>query len=1026
MKKLLQSLFVILCISLSAYAQDRTITGTVTAQEDNLPLPGVSVKIKGAKGGAVTGADGRYALRVPSGSTTLEFTYLGYLSESKVLNATSTINVQLVADTKTLSDVIVTGVAAGTSKEKLTISVTKIGEDRLNAVTASSIGNSLVGKVEGVRASQSAGTPGTSTTIQLRGNNNLPGVTSSPLIIIDGIIYNGDLSSINADDVESMEIVKGAASASLYGSRAGNGVLAITTKRGKNLSPNSTTITVRNEITLSELSKKLDLATHHAYKLAPDAGNFIGQYTKYAGVTYPAGYTGSGYNAAITGTRGYDTDHYADNDFGVVTDQQDALFKTGTNFTNYAAIASRSEKGNVFASFENNQQKGVVYDAPGYKRQNFRINADYQLAKWLKVSTSNLYINTSNSSNGGFWTAIIAEPDADLFQLNTDGQPYYIRLNQFSGEQTNPLYPNYKNQNKTTYSTWLGAYSANVKFTKWLNADISHTIEIQNYDYKNYNPKDTWNVDASAYTNGGLRLDNSKTNNQNTQATLNFNGKIEDLIINGKLSYLYENRKYDYSRADGSGGMSYADIPQLTNFITTTSRSSQEIERAQNYFAIASLDYKDRYLLDGMFRYDGSSLFGPDSRWNPYFRVSGAYRVSKDVDIPGIDELKVRGAYGTAGIRPGYNWQYEVYTLSSGLAAPSQAGNKALKPSKTTEYEVGLDVNFLKKFSFDATYAKSKTTDQFLNSPLLAFLSDGFTSRYINAGTVQSNTFEANMAAKWFTKPEFSWTSNITFTRVRQKITSLPRTPYLYGDTDGGGAQMFYIKEGEVYGAMYGNTWVTSLDQMASQLPTGKTINDYVVNSQGFVVDKGTEGLLTEKAIKLKDATGNNWYGKIGDGNSDFNIGLSNTFNYKGFSLYFLLDWKQGGDIYNSKAQWSTRDLRNGIVDQSGVAEGSKKTVDYYLNFYDVNNINSYWVEDASYLKFRELAIGYSIPKKILNNAFKGVVKGATAKLIGRNLFTITGYSGYDPEVGSVAQPYDGINKYPNYRSFGFSLSVDF
>lgn len=1025
MKKLLTSLFLLVILCVNAFAQERSITGTIISSEDGLPLPGVSIKVKEAlQASSQTGADGKFSLRIPANGKTLLISYIGYVSQEVSIASRNVVNVNLQVDSKTLGEVIVSGVAGATRREKLTVSVTKIGEERLNAVTASSIGNSLVGKVEGVRASQSSGSPGSSATIQLRGNNNLPGVSSSPLILIDGAIFTGDLSSINADDVESMEIVKGAAAASLYGSRAGNGVLAIVTKRGRNLAINSTSITVRNEATFSQLAKKLNLATHHPFKLATDAASFTGQFTKYNGVTYPAGYTGSGYDAAITGTRGYDTDHYADNAYGVNTDQQDNLFKTGSNYTNYAAVASRGEKNNIFASFENNKQKGVVFNAPGYARQNFRFNADYQLAKWLKLSTSNLFINTANSTSGGFWTAIIAEPDANLFQPFSDGQPYYLRINQFSGEQINPLYGNYKNKNRTKNTSWLGTYAANIKFTKWMNADLSHTIEINNSDYRSVNPIDTWGLN-NAYTGGSLRIDNSKTNNQNTQATLNFNTKVEDLIVNGKLSYLYENRQYDYGTTTGSG-FAYAGVEQLSNFATTNSRSSQEVEKAENYFAILGLDYKDRYLIDGMFRYDGSSLFGADARWNPYYRVSAAYRLSQDFKIPGVDEFKIRGAYGVAGIRPGYNWQYFYYTLNNGVASAQQKGNPLLKPSKTKETEIGLNINFLKKFRFDGAFANSTTVDQFENIDVFPITNQGNSNSYINGGTINTKTFEASLAADVMNKTDISWTANLTFTRIRQKVVSITRAPYLYGDTDGGGQQMFYIKAGETYGAMYGHSFVKSLDVMSAQLPAGKTINDYVVNADGFVVGNGTEGKITEAPILLKDASGINWYGKIGDGNADFNVGFSNTFKYKNFSLYFLMDWKQGGDIYNSKAQWSTRDLRNGIVDQSGKPEGQKKTAEYYLGFYEVNAVNDFWVEDASYLKFREVALSYSLPKKMLGNTLNGIFKGVTAKIVARNLFTITGYSGYDPEVGSVAQPYDGINKYPNYRSYGFSLGFNF
>ncbi|MBK6979269.1 MAG: hypothetical protein IPH28_21065 [Cytophagaceae bacterium] len=172
--------------------------------------------------------------------------------------------------------------------------------------------------------------------------------------------------------------------------------------------------------------------------------------------------------------------------------------------------------------------------------------------------------------------------------------------------------------------------------------------------------------------------------------------------------------------------------------------------------------------------------------------------------------------------------------------------------------------------------------------------------------------------------------------------------------------------------------------------------------------------------------TGNIWYGKIGDGNADFNMGIANTFGYKGVSLYTLFDIKKGGDIYNSKGQWITRDLRNPQMDMSDVADGQKTAYDYFLNFYDVNNPNSYWVEDGSFIKLRELAIGYSLPKAFLSNFLNGSFKGITFKAVGRNLLTFTKYSGYDPEVGSIREPYDGTYKYPNFRNMAVSLSLDF
>jgi hypothetical protein len=289
-----------------------------------------------------------------------------------------------------------------------------------------------------------------------------------------------------------------------------------------------------------------------------------------------------------------------------------------------------------------------------------------------------------------------------------------------------------------------------------------------------------------------------------------------------------------------------------------------------------------------------------------------------------------------------------------------------------------------------------------------------------NAAGLESNTLELTLGADWFKKTDFSWNTNIVFSKTNQKITKLDVAPYLSGP-DG----LFYIKAGEKYGAIYGYDWVRSLEQMGKQLPGGGSITDYEVNSDGYVVPAGSQGTANEKPIKLKDANGDLAFVEIGNGNPDFTMGVSNTLSYKGFQLYALVDIKSGGDVYNRKSQWLTRDSRNGIMDMSGVPDGQKKTYDYYQGFYDVNSNNRYWVEDAGFIKLREVAIGYSFSGKSLS-IFKGVVKGITARVIGSNLLTISDYSGYDPEVGSIRNPFDGTGTYPNYRNIAFSLSLDF
>lgn len=1038
MRKIVLLLFGAVFASLFVMAQGKKVSGKVTDGSGN-PVPGASVLVKGTTKGTSTDATGNFELAISANAKTLVISAVGFDNEEISIGSNSNFSVSLKASTgQEMSEVIVTGVAGATTRKKMTVSVTKVGAEQLQTVPSSSAANALAGKVAGLKTSSVNGNPGQGADLLLRGDNNLS-TSSAPLILVDGIIMSGSLADINIDDVESIEVVKGAAASALYGSRAGNGVISVITKRGKGIAANKPVITVRNEVGMQDLSHYLKTSESHYYALASDWQTTQGKYTKYAGVTYPANYIGAGFNPNIAGSRGIDADGYMDNPFGVYRNPQAEFFRTGINVTNFISVANRTEKNNVYLSFENNKQEGVVKLTDGYKRQNFRFNIDQTITPWLRFSASNLFINrsasTAGASSGLFYNIARMEKDVNLSGLNPDGQPYYLRVNNFNAEITNPLYSLYKQKISDNSRRWLANYTANIRFTSWADLDVTQTMEIQNGRSETINPQDTWTRSGGtpatmgmSYSGGSMSQNTSESKTSNTQLTLNLNRKFGNFSTRGKLAYLYENRHYE-SNYIGASQFRISGIENFENFASINDASSyKENEKAQNYFAILGMDWKEKILFDGMFRYDGSSLFGADVRWNPYYRASAAYRISEDFKIPGIDELKIRAAYGTAGLRPGFDWQYEVYDLSNGNAVAKQKGNTFLKPSTTEEKEIGLNIDFLKKFNFEITYAASTTKDQFLNVPLIPFLNDGFNSQYQNAGVVKSNTLEFTFGANWVKNKDFSWKTNIVFSRVQQKITELPIAPYLAGSQDFNGDQsMFYIKSGEVYGAIYGYKMVRTLDEMSKQLPSGKAITDFEVNSEGYVIAKGTQGKTTELPIKLLNADGSLWYGKIGNGNPDFVAGISNIFNYKNFQLYILLDWKQGGDIYNGKEQRLAFNYVSTLQDMSDVPAAEKKAAAYWgAGMYDGNNANAYWVENGTYLKVREVAVGYTVTSKVLSGIFNGFVKGINAKVVGRNLLTLTKYSGYDPEVGTIRYPVDGIYANPIYRNVAISLSFNF
>jgi len=391
--------------------------------------------------------------------------------------------------------------------------------------------------------------------------------------------------------------------------------------------------------------------------------------------------------------------------------------------------------------------------------------------------------------------------------------------------------------------------------------------------------------------------------------------------------------------------------------------------------------------------------------------------------------MKLRAAYGTAGQRPPFAAQYEVMAVSNGVASKDYKGNKYLKPSRTSEFEVGFDMDFLNRFSFSIVYANDITEDQFLEAPQASY-ANGWRTQWVNAGTLESNTVEASLNAKIVTTKDFAWSANIVFDRNRNKITKLNIPPYQTGPQGQEAYKAFYIREGETFGVMYGSHFLISMDELSKQIDfMGGTMDDYTINADGFVIEKGTEGTIKEAPIKELDENGKQAFVKIGDSNPDFKMGISSTLTYKAVTLYFLFDWKQGGDIYNKTAQWLTRDDRHGMMDQAGKPENAKKTIDYYKAFYDVNDQNDFWIEDGTYVKLREMSLSYNLTQKALNSVALGFLKGAKLSVIGRNLLTFTNYTGFDPEVGTTngtqIYAYDFMG-YPNFRSFSASLELKF
>lgn len=1019
------------------YAQTKNLSGVVSSSEDGSTVPGASIMVKGTTLGTITDIDGRFTLKVPEDAKVLVVSFVGLKTVEVAVGNQTSFNVTLQPDVFGIDEIIVSGVSSETPRKKLSVSVGRVGEQDLKEVPASSAASALQGKMAGVTVTNSTGEPGSSATILVRGATQIAG-SQNPLIIVDGVMMQGTLADINVDDVESIEVVKGASASALYGSQAGNGVVVVTTKRGKSLGRGETVVTFRNEYGVNRVASTYDLSESHAFKLADDWQNYS-TFTKYAGVTYPSGYDG-GYDANISGSPILKGDHYMDNPFGLYRDHQKEMYTGSEFYTNYISVQNNTGNTNFLASFENYKHGGILFDTDGYSRNSYRMNIDHRISDKVSLSASNLFVKAQQNYPGGdskynggvFFNLLLMYPDVDLNAPNPDGQPYEYRPDPWQATTVNPLYNLWKQQDNLERDRFLGSYTLNWDITTDLKFQTEYSFENTTNINTYFAPYDTYTLSSgqAIYSEGQYYKYSSKLFSERAQTNLFYSKSFGDINVRAKASYLYENEEFQSFSSTGNdfGVKEVPSFDAIKGNISSTSYQSQVV--ANNIFGILYLDYKDKYIFDGMYRYDGSSLFGENERWQSYYRVSGAWRISEDFKINNIQEMKLRAAYGTAGQRPPFSAQYEVMSVSNGVASKNYKGNKNLKPSRTSEFEIGLDVDFLNRFSLSAVYANGVTEDQFLEAPQASF-ANGWRTQWVNAGTLEAQTVEAALNAKIVTTKNFSWSANIVFDRTRNKITKLDIPAYQTGPEGQEAYKAFYIREGETFGVMYGAHFLRSMDELAQQIGSmaGKKLEDYTINGDGFVIPMGTEGTTAELPVKQLDENGKQAFVKIGDSNPDFKMGISSTLSYKALSLYFLFDWKQGGDIYNKTAQWLTRDDRHGMMDQAGKPENQKKTIDYYKAFYDVNDFNDFWVEDGTYVKLREVSLSYNLSASAMNSISLGFIKGAKISVIGRNLLTFTNYSGFDPEVGTTdgtqIYAYDFMG-YPNFRSFSASLEIKF
>ena len=1022
-------------VSSVAHAQgaQAVITGKV-ANEKGLPVDGASVSIPQFNQTVLVSANGTYRIAVVANGqiATIVSRALGKAPVSKdiTLNVGSQ-TVDFVLSATQLNTVVTTGTAEATDSKKLTIGVTHISSDQISEVPASSAIGDLQGKVAGVKISTSRGTPGSTPVIKLRGSTNLTAGNSTPMIVVDGIITNGTLQDIDGSDIESIEVLKGAASASSYGSSAANGVIAITTKRGKSGPNNKVTFTTRNEMGTGSPERFVPVAQYSHFQLNAD-GSFV---------TAPGGQSRIA-TALLVNDQPYPQ--------GTWRNQQKTWERNGDYQNNYVNIGIRRGNTNMSTSYSFEHNSGVLPFLDGERRSNLRLNMDQGLSDKLDISISATYGLNSNDANvdanfnttsSPFFGLLQAPPDLDLRHPGGAADsvafdPYLPTVNlNGASSRGNPLYALTTVNNAFRRDRILGSGTVRYRAASWLTLDASYGTDRGTINNTSFRPKGTFSSTPNVLANGNYSSSFTSNTAANTQVNATVTKQFGDLRSVTRLTWLQETTKQNTNIA--------SDTKLVFNLPTTDAgdpafygvSSTQQVIRAADYFVTQQLDWRDRYLAQVMVRRDGSSLFGANNRYATFYGVSGAYRVTEDFHIPGFQELKLRVAQGTAGLRPRFADQYQVYNLSAGAATKVQLGDADLRPAVQTETEYSVNADFLDRFSLEVTRADRLTRDAFLPVPLSSAKSGGYTTQVQNAADISAHTWELSLTTRVIDRPSFAWSFTLTGDRTKQAIDRLNRSAYAATDqfSQGQGDQ-FYFRQGEALGVMYGKHFMRDinelLDNPLNTAANGFSTANYVINEMGYVVKTSTYHTTSEVPIAYVDKTGSSIV-KIGDVNPNFSWGWTHDIRYKDIGVHVLFDGVSGGQIYNFTKQWMFQDERHASEDQANVQPVSaRKPIGFFsVGFYNALSPDDYFVEGGTFVKLRELSVNYTLPNRVRNAIGLGrLTSGVKLAFIGRNLKTWTKYSGADPEQlggGDFNYRIDGF-AYPNLRQFSAQITVTY
>lgn len=1037
-----------LTFSVGAWAQNITVTGTVTDKSGE-PIIGVYVLVQGTQNGTSTDIDGKYALEVPANAT-LQFTSMGYTDVLEAVNNRSVVNVTMVDDAVLLDDVVVTALGIKKDRKALGYSVTEMKASELMKNKQTNVVNSLAGKVAGVNVTQSGGAAGAGSTIVIRGGNSASeSRDNQPLFVVDGIVYDNStvvggnsgtdgmttaattfsnrVMDINPEDIESMSILKGAAAAALYGSRAADGVVLITTKKGS-----------------QDGNVKVNFSTKYTYSHATSVPEIQSVYGR-----------GSYDMNGVLQTEGVTSSWGAVNN-GTVYDNVADFFQGSSVWDNSVSVAGGHKNGSFYLSASRFDQTGTIQNT-GYDKTTFRFNGEqkfgrltvganvaYSVANTDKTLTSSgLYSGGGN----GTMTALYGWSRSENMShwLNEDGTKYRMFPNQpIEDDVENPYWIINKNKMTDKNERITGAVNASFKISEWL--DLSYRMGVDSYVNDAYTYIAPGAAVRETYQNGRLSKSKVSYNYLNTNVMLNFHKTWGDWDVSALVGSATEMTDRVSQTQWGwnfvtPGTISFDNILAENKFFTEYISK----KRLVGVYGEARASWKNMIYLTVTGRNDWSSTLPVNNRSYFYPSVSASFAFTEL--LPKNDVLtfgKIRGSWAQVG-KDADPYSTNTYMWGSTIVNGNFVGNgnswtggsPNLVPEKQNSWEIGAELRFFGgRLGLDYTYYNSETVNQ-IAAPRLA-QSTGYIFLTINSGSVKNKGMELMITGTPVDTKDVTWDLTLNLSGNRGTLGDFVEgVDYFYvTSTQIGGVKAASIPNGGNFLALTGDRWLRERDADGKEIANGR-----------YQVD-ATTGLYQLSNVQT-NIVGNREPKMIG--------GLSSTLRWKELSFSFLLDLRIGGDIYSGTQYYLTtkgqsmRTLDRSAVTVDGVDSKTMQPVTYTYEIgqtYTINGkqysgenmIQQYWsnyaenaynfITDVNWLKLRSLSLSYDFSKLISKQK---VLKGLVATFSANNLFTITNYKGgMDPEVaavgsaggsGSVGIDYCGV---PTQTSYSFGLNLTF